>query len=1153
MTNDKPKMSVELNPLFSKLNAICHKAFELAAELCVAQSHYSIEIEHVLLKLLEQSDTDVQVILHRYEVSVPKLKRDLNRAIEKCRRGNERTLYLSPSILALLREAWLISSLQLDTRLIRSGAMLLAIIDNESLRGGVVKMLPSLMKISRESLRQDLRGLLKRSSEADVRAPNAETPLDEADSTTTTASPKRLIDQYTIDLTEKAHAGRLDPIVGRDTEIRQIIDILTRRHQNNPILIGDTGVGKTTLVKGFALKIANGEVPKFLQNVSLRLLDSEQLPREDNDEFKTLIKSMIKEIKASAQPIIWFIDEIQTLMEGRKEAAHTLKPLLARGEIRTLVTTTWAGYQKYIEKEPTLHQRFQVVKINEPSESLAISMLRCRVANLEKYHKVRITDKAVRQAVQLSRRYISGRQLPEKAISVLDTACAKVSIVQNSTPPVLETTLQQIARLQEELRLLQREHKTGHNHTLRLEKLTRELKYLENFKTELEERYTTERGLVKKLRKLEYALEQILPAPVIPSSPPLASHKGEQEISSGPSLPSDKGEKETLASHKEGEEIPLQKEGEIPLPKTRAPKAKEGNSASLAKDRMSAILPKDRMATTLPKEGESASLPQNNDNTPRQPDDEKASLPKEGQTKPLFLEQADDSSDSVSTNIPQSPSKREIGKLTQAFLRKNKNIDSGEPQKANSSFSLLPFKIQPSREKTEKGKSVVFLYENGEADDAISPFDKAIPLFEKGEPGEISQEEASSSPIENGEQGELLQAELKQVKQKLAKVQANDPLIPTHVDEHVIATVISTWTGIAIDNLVTDETNTFLNLKKKMAECILGQPQALETVVRRIQTQRADLDNPNKHKGGFLLVGPSGVGKTETAITLADILYGGERFLITLNMSDYQEAYSVSSLTGAPPGAVGYGKGGALIDFVRHHPYCVILLEQIEKAHPTLIKFLTQVFDRGILENDTGLRVDFKNTLILLTSHIGNEVITRLCNTPGFSPSLEKLQDALRPVLLQHFQLDFLSQLVVVPYHPLGDLDIRRIIKLKLTKLQQRFREKHHAQLTYGDSLLDTIANRCTEVDSGAHNINPILADTLLPSLSANILGYTAKGQTFSTVHLSCDEIGNLHAQFDTSLESPLEEETETAEKAPKRYNSNELIDDLDEVLECLN
>jgi len=1151
MTNDKPKMSVELNPLFTKLNAICHKAFELAAELCVAQSHYSIEIEHVLLKLLEQSDTDVQVILRHYEVSVPKLKRDLNRAIEKCRRGNERTLYLSPSILALLREAWLISSLQLDTRLIRSGAMLLAIIDNESLRGGVVKMLPSLMKITRESLRQDLRELLLRSSEADVRAPNAETPLDEADSTTTTASPKRLLDQYTIDLTEKARAGRLDPIVGRDTEIRQIIDILTRRHQNNPILIGDTGVGKTTVVKGFALKIANCEVPKFLQNVSLRMLDSGQLPWEDNDEFKTIIKSITKEIKASAQPIILFVDEIQTLMEDRKEAAHSLKPLLARGEIRTLVTTTWAGYQKYIEKEPTLHQRFQVVKIDEPSENLAITMLRCRVANLEKYHKVRITDKAVRQAVQLSRRYISGRQLPEKAISVLDTACAKVSIVQNSTPPVLETTLQQIARLQEELRLLQREQKTGHNHTLRLEKLTRELKYLENLKTELEERYTTERGLVIKLRKLEYALEQILPAPLIPPGPLLQKE----------------GEEIEEILQKEGEEIEeiLQKEGEIPLPKngSRAPKAKDGSSASLAKARMSAILPKDRMGTTLAKEGESAPLSQNNDNTPRQPDDEKASLPKKGKTKPLFIEQADDSSDSVSTNTPQSPSKREKGKLTSAFLRKNKNIDSGEPQKANSNFSLLPFKIQSFREKTEKGKSVVFLYENGEAgeaDDAISPFEKAVPLFEKGELGELYQEDASISsfenavsPVENGGQGELLQAELKQVKQKLAKVQANDPLIPTHVDEHIIATVISTWTGISIDNLLTDETNTFLNLKKKIAECILGQPQALETVVRRIQSQRADLDNPNKHKGGFLLVGPSGVGKTETAITLADILYGGERFLITLNMSDYQEAYTVSSLTGAPPGAVGYGKGGALLDFVRHHPYCVILLEQIEKAHPTLIKFLTQVFDKGILENDTGLRVDFKNTLILLTSHVGNEVITRLCNTPGFSPSLEKLQEALRPVLLQPFQPDFLSQLVIVPYHPLGDLDIRRIIKLKLTKLQQRFREKHHAQLTYGDSLLDTIANRCTEVDSGAHNINPILTDTLLPSLSANILGYTAKGQTFSTVHLSSDEIGNLHAQFDTSLESPLEEETETAEKAPQRYNSNELIDDLDEVLECLN
>jgi len=1236
-------MSVELNPLFAKLNSLCHKTFELAAELSVEQSHFSIEIEHVLLKLLEQSDSDVQVILPHYQVSFPKLKRDLNRALEKCRRGNEQTLYLSPSILALLREAWLISSLQLDSHLIRSGAILLAVIDNESLRAGIVKMLPSLMKIPRESLRQQLREFIKTSSEANVRI--GDTPTSLEDSSTTITSPKPALEQYTIDLTEMARLERLEPIEGRETEIRQIIDILTRRHQNQPILIGEPGVGKTTVVNGLALKIAKGNVPKPLQNISLRVLDSGQWPAEEHAQFHKRIQSIIEEIKSSAQPIVWFIDDIQTLMAAEKETTHFLKSLLSSGKIRTIVATGWSFYQTHFETDPSLQRQFQPVKIDEPSENMAITMLRCRVAQLEKYHQVRITDKAIRQAVRLSRRYLFGRQLPEKAISVLDTACARVAAAQNSTPGLLETTVQRIAERQEELRLLQREQITGHNHTPRLEKLTSELEGLEQFRTELEERYTTEQRLVKQLRELEDALEQI---------PLNSAWLKKQPTEEGPDspLPSESEKEGYKITASENRLIFKADEDKAPLVKEEPSDdltgsfqpEKDGTPISLAEDNAPKSVP--GMKASLPTEPEPQTA--NHDRVAAH------SLPKENRTKPLFIEQTDDNDNvSVSTETGQSDSKPEPDQLGPTFLRQKKNLDDFKPQKANRNLSLLPFKILKRSDKTDNSPD--FFYENGQitADQAIdfvdqtdsfeseleehfpteasrSPIEKTVTPEEgylsqqpaststkkaavsflskenkrqpekdeapidNGQPEPpISQQTASAdepvhslyeeeplekpssqdtrleaeveknaqhskssshqpaSPFKKGEPGEIWQTELKTVKQQLAQIQADEPLIPTYVDEQLIATVISTWTGIPIDNILTDEVSMFLNIKKKIAERLLGQPQALKTIVQRIQTQRADLDNPNKPMGRLLLVGPTGVGKTETARTLAQILYGGKRHLITLDRSDYQETYTVSSLIGTPLGTKGYGKEGTLLKTVRQHPYCVLLLEEIEHAHPTFIKFLTQVFDKGVLENDSGLRVDFKNTLILLTSQLGKEIITRLCNAPGYSPSPEKLIEALNPLLLQHFQPEFLNPIAVVPYHPLGDLDIRRIIKLKLTELQQRFRDKYHAQLSYSDSLLDAIANRCSEVDSGAHNIDSILTDTLLPSLSTNLLGYLANGQTFSTVHLSCDDLGKLGAQFDTSLELPLaEKEPETVKKSANNYQSNELIDDLNEVLE---
>ena len=941
-------MSTELKTLIVKLNPTSRQAFEKAAEFCVAQTHYSVEVEHLLLKLLDRSETDAQVILRHYEVSVPHLKEELTRAIDKFKRGNDRTPFMSPHILTLLREAWLISSLQFDGALIRTGAMLLALIDHDALRGGFVETLPSLLKIPRESLRQDLRDLVKHSTEAGTALktdqPSMTTGDDATDSATVgVASPTPALDQYTVNLTEEARAGRIDPIEGRDTEIRQLIDILTRRRQNNPLLTGDAGVGKSAIVEGFALRIVQGDIPPALRNVSIRVLDLGLLQAGAGvkGEFENRLKSVINEVKASLQPIILFIDEAHTLIgaggqTGQSDAANLLKPALARGELRTIAATTWAEYKAYFEKDKALTRRFQVIKVDEPSEAVAITMLRTTVVNLEKHHQVRILDEAVHEAVRLSHRYISERHLPDKAISVLDTACARVAMAQNSTPPVLEAALHRMARLQEELRLLQREQNTGLDHSQRLEELSHELTQLENIRTQLEERWQNELGVVRQLRELEDQLAQ--PA-----------------------------------------------------------------SQSLNVD----------------------------------------------QTEP------------PETTIPTENSETEIS--TQADTE----------------------------------------------------------LFR-------------------------LRTELEQTKQQVAEIQATDAMIPTHVDGQMIASVISGWTGIPVGKMLTDEVVTVLILEDKMSKRIVGQSQALERIARRIQTYRANLDDPSRPMGVFLLVGPSGVGKTETAITLADILYGGEHNLITINMSEYQEAYTISSLKGSPPGYVGYGKGGVLTEAVRRNPYSVVLLDEIEKAHPDVMELFYQVFDKGTMEDGEGLVIDFKNTLIILTSNVGTEEIMQLHHPSSPPMTFQQLQEALRPELLRHFKAGFLGRLIVIPYHPLGDKEIREIIGLKMSKIQQRFWENHRAKLTYDDSLISAVVSRCTEVDSGARNVDHILTDSILPTLSFEILQRMAEGESFSAVHLSRDEEGYLCYDFD-------EEKTSEGEVEPQEPAlSDSLPTHLDSLLEWL-
>jgi type VI secretion system protein VasG len=784
------------------------------------------------------------------------------------------------------------------------------LIDHDTLRGILLEAVPCLSKISREFLRNDIRDLIKQSAE-EISA-QFKQDIKSSETTTKVNSNTPSLEQFTVDLTEEARLGKIDAIEGRDNEIRQIIDILTRRRQNNPILTGDAGVGKTAVVEGFALRIAKGDVPPALRNISVRALDLGLLQAGAGvkGEFENRLKSIINEIKGSPRPIILFIDEAHTLIgaggaAGQGDAANLLKPALARGELRTIAATTWGEYKKYFEKDPALTRRFQVVKVPEPDEETAVIMLRSVVAKLEAHHNVLILEESVREAVRLSHRYIAERQLPDKAVSVLDTACARVNLAQNSEPPVIEAARRRLELMTEELRLLNREQATGRNHQQRISEITAEIENVQKLQTNLESRWKEELALVKKIHGLEEKA------------------------------------------------------------------AKNPNSKTLH--------------------------------------------------------------------------------------------------------------------------------------------------------------------------------ELEELKNNLSNLHQHDQMIPLCVDAQIVAKIISAWTGIPVGKMLTDEINIILNIKEKMAERVIGQNTALDTLSRRVQTYHASLDDPQKPVGVFLLAGPSGVGKTETAITLAELLYGGERNLITINMSEYQESYTVSSLKGAPPGYVGYGKGGVLTEAVRRNPYSVVLLDEIEKAHPDVLEVFYQVFDKGTLEDGDGVVVDFKNTLILLTTNLGTDTI--MFHTRQQSVQADILQESLKQELLKHFKPAFLGRMVLIPYHPLGDHQIRDIVRLKLDKLGKRFLENHRARFSYDESIIDAITWRCTEVDSGARNIDHILTQSVLPTLSMEILQRMANTQHFLQVHLSCDSLGEIFYQFDSDVAINGETLTPTS---PSTTNPNQLLGDLDSLLNWL-
>jgi type VI secretion system protein VasG len=879
--------------LMDKLNPTCRGALEGAVGLCMTRTHYDVDIEHLFTKLGEIPSSDIDRVLRHYEIDHSRLSRDLTRALDRMKTGNARNPTLSPRIPQLISDAWTIASIEFGAPQVRSGHLLLALLSNDDLAPLARESSAEFEKVSLEDLHKHLADLSAGSVE-DKAAPPPAGPGEARRPVTAGAPQTQALDQYTIDLTARAQKGDIDPVLGRDFEIRQLIDILTRRRQNNPILTGEAGVGKTAVVEGLALRIAAGDVPPPLRNVWLRVLDLGLLQAGAGvkGEFENRLKSVIEEVKASPQPIILFIDEAHTMIgaggaAGQGDAANLLKPALARGELRTVAATTWAEYKKYFEKDAALARRFQMVKVDEPTEPVAVVMMRGLVDTLEKHHKVRILDEAVDAAVRLSHRYISGRQLPDKSVSVLDTACAKVALGQVATPPAIEDCRRQISQLDTEIGILERESVTGGNCKERLEELAKEKTAAAARLAELEARWKEEARLVGEMRAIRDQLE------------------------------------------------------------------------------------------------------------------------------------------------------------------------------ANAAASRGAAK---------------------EADD-----------------GQLSPAEV-----------ERRQDDLKRLNTELATVQGETPLMQVCVDGQAVAEVVSGWTGIPVGRVVKNEINAVLSLRDNLEQRIIGQSHALDAIAQRLRTARAKLEDPRRPIGVFLLVGPSGVGKTETAIGLSELLYGGDQHMTVINMSEFKEEHKVSLLMGSPPGYVGYGEGGVLTEAVRRRPYSIVLLDEMEKAHPGVQDIFYQVFDKGSLRDGEGRDIDFKNTVIIMTSNAGTDTIMKLSADPETRPEPDGLVEALRPDLLKIFKPAFLGRTIVVPYYPITDDVMRQIILLQLGRVRSRLQENHRAHFTYDDAVVTSVLGRCTEVESGARNVDHIITRTLLPEISKEFLARMAAGEAISKVHVSVGSDGNF-------------------------------------------
>jgi type VI secretion system protein VasG len=880
-------LAVDLRALVGKLNDVCRQALDAALGLTVSRTHFNAEIEHWLLKLLDANDSDFIHILNHFELDRGLVAAELNKTLDRLKRGNARAPELSPQLVTLAREAWLVASLEGRAGRIRSGHLIAALLTDDTLALQTRRSSGELGRVPGEQLRREFVKICGDSSEAAAAAaaPVADSAPASPDAGTPGSGETPALDQFTIDLTAQAKAGKIDPILGRDAEIRQVIDILSRRRQNNPILTGEPGVGKTAVVEGFALKVFQKDVPDSLLGVAVRTLDLGLLQAGAGvkGEFENRLKQVIDEVRASVQPIILFIDEAHTLIgaggaAGQNDAANLLKPALARGDLRTIAATTWAEYKKYFERDAALTRRFQVVKVEEPSEPVAVAMLRGLVGTLEKHHKVRILDEALVEAVRLSHRYIPARQLPDKAVSLLDTACARVNMSLTSIPAAIEDLRRAIELDGSTLDILRREMVTGGAHDSTVAELEQRRTEAGEKLATLEQRWQTEKTLVGQIQTLRGSLE----AP-------------------GEANP------EQIAAWK-----------------------------------------KDLTLRTL----------------------------------------------------------------------------------------------------------------------------------------------------------------------ELRELQGEAPLLQPVVDGQAVAEVVAAWTGIPVGRMVSNEIRTVLTLDDKLRERIIGQDQALVAIAEAVRTSRAKLADARKPIGVFLMVGTSGVGKTETALALSELLYGGEQNMTVINMSEFKEEHKISMLLGSPPGYVGYGEGGVLTEAVRRRPYGVVLLDEMEKAHPGIQDVFYQVFDKGMLRDGEGRDIDFKNTIVIMTSNAGTDLIASLCADPETRPDAKGLAEALRPELLKTFKPAFLGRTTLVPYFPLAEDIIRQIVALQLRRIQKRVIENYKAQFSWDPALVEGIARRCTESESGARNIERILAQGLLPELSGLLLERMAEGQSISSIQVSLGEESKFQYQI---------------------------------------
>lgn len=890
-------ITIDLKSLVGRLNEPSRNALEGAAGLCLSRTHYNVEIEHWLLKLLEIPDSDLLALLEKFEIDLGKLHQELNKELERMKGGNTRAPALSPSIVDITKNAWMLASVEYGHPIATSAHILTALMLDDNLRRSTVAASGELKKIKPESLREVARTIVGTTGES-VSAAIGDTSSNDGAVASGIPSKTPSLDKFTINLTEDAKQGKIDAILGRDDEIRQIIDILIRRRQNNPILTGEAGVGKTAVVEGFALRIVSGDVPEPLKGVCVRTLDLGllQAGASVKGEFENRLKSVIAEVKASPQPIIMFIDEAHTLIgaggkEGQGDAANLLKPALARGELRTIAATTWAEYKKYFERDPALTRRFQVVKIEEPSEEKAINMMRSISEVLQSHHGVRIMDEAIVDSVRLSSRYITSRQLPDKSVSLLDTACARVSLSQGSTPEAVENTRRNITQCKTTIKSLERENATLGNHDKQISELKDEQKELEASLVEQEAQWKKEQEKVSQIHSLQKQIEE------------------------------------------------------------------DFNAQSLSEEALK------------------------KDDAPKQ-------------------------------------------------------LSDDERQK--------------------------------------------------------------------------IKDELHSLMNEITEIQGDVPMIQVNVGSQSIAEVVANWTGIPVGKMVSDEIESIMDLKNTLEKRVIGQPHALSAVAESIRTSRAGLTDPRKPVGVFFMVGPSGVGKTETAIALAEVLYGGEQNITSINMSEFKEEHKVSMLLGSPPGYVGYGEGGVLTEAARRKPHSIILLDEMEKAHPGVQDIFYNLFDKGTIKDGEGRDIDFRNTIIIMTSNAGEEHIRAMCAQSETLPDPDVLLDNFRPQLLNYFKPAFLGRTTVIPYYPLGDEDLIKISKINMNRIAKRVRKHYDADFSYDDDVMLHIVARCQEVDTGARNIENILTRSMLPEMAIECLSRLSNSQEISKIHVGVTEEGQF-------------------------------------------